>query len=135
MVHNECGAARTIYIPIDPSIRKVLIVTNQIPHNHPMPTLAKVPVGVMEKYKTCVIAHGGAGATVAKVDNSTFPFSHFYKSQYLRPIFVAPSTRVLLGGKTPAGFSAGLHSRPVKAKIIAKVKRQLFPNGADAAGE
>ncbi|KAJ7893388.1 hypothetical protein B0H14DRAFT_3671887 [Mycena olivaceomarginata] len=115
MVHHECGAARTIYIPIDPSIRKVLIVTNQIPHNHPMPTLAKVPVGVMEKYKTCVIAHGGAGATVAKVDNT-------------------PSTRVLLGGKTPAGFSAGLHSRPVKAKIIAKVKRQLFPNGADAAG-
>ncbi|KAJ7694292.1 hypothetical protein B0H14DRAFT_3660597 [Mycena olivaceomarginata] len=115
MVHHECGAARVIYIPIDPSIRKVLIVTNQIPHNHPMPTLAKVPVGVMEKYKTCVIAHGGAGATVAKVDN-------------------APSTRVLLGGKTPAGFSAGLHSRPVKAKIIAKVKRQLFPNGTDAAG-
>ncbi|KAJ7803072.1 hypothetical protein B0H14DRAFT_3154691 [Mycena olivaceomarginata] len=108
MVHHECGAARTIYIPIDPSIRK-------IPHNHPMPTLAKVPVGVMEKYKTCVIAHGGAGATVAKVDN-------------------APSTKVLLGGKTPAGFSAGLHSRPVKAKIIAKVKRQLFPNGTDAAG-
>ncbi|KAJ7884810.1 hypothetical protein B0H14DRAFT_1379096 [Mycena olivaceomarginata] len=81
----------------------------------PMPILSKIPVAAQEKYKECVRAVGGVGATVAKVNN-------------------APSTKQLLGGKTPAGFAPGLHSKPAKAKIIAKIKRQLFPNGTDAAG-
>ncbi|KAJ6461772.1 hypothetical protein C8R45DRAFT_1220718 [Mycena sanguinolenta] len=115
IVRHPCNTKRSIYVPSDLSIRKVLIVTNGVGHNHPMPILSKIPVAAQEKYKECLRAVGGVGATVSKVDN-------------------APSTKQLLGGKTPAGFAPGLHSKPAKAKIIAKIKRQLFPNGTDAAG-
>ncbi|KAF7367934.1 hypothetical protein MSAN_00858400 [Mycena sanguinolenta] len=115
IVRHACKTKRSIYVPVDLSIRKVLIVTNGVGHNHLMPVLSKIPLAAQEKYKECIRAVGGVGATVAKVDN-------------------APSTKQLLGGKTPAGFAPGLHSKPAKAKIIAKIKRQLFPNGTDAAG-
>ncbi|KAJ7736698.1 hypothetical protein B0H16DRAFT_1326459, partial [Mycena metata] len=110
----KCPARRAIYVPLDPSIRKVLLVTNNTGHNHPMPILSKVSVGVKETYKNCVKAAGVVGATVAKVDN-------------------ASSTKVLLGGKTPSAFAPGLHGKRAKRDIIAAAKREQFPHGLDAA--
>ncbi|KAJ7714640.1 hypothetical protein B0H16DRAFT_1435391 [Mycena metata] len=110
----KCPARRAIYVPIDRSIRKVLLVTNNTGHNHPMPILSKVSVGVKETYKGCVKAAGVVGATVAKVDN-------------------ASSTKVLLSGKTPSAFAPGLHSKRAKRDIIAAAKREQFPHGLDAA--
>ncbi|KAJ7763836.1 hypothetical protein B0H16DRAFT_1455086 [Mycena metata] len=109
----KCPARRAIYVPPDPSIRKVLLVTNNTGHNHPMPILSKVSVGVKETYKNCVKAAGVVGATVAKVNN-------------------ASSTKVLLGGKTPSAFAPGLHSKRAKRDIIAAAKREQFPHGLDA---
>lgn len=64
-----CPAKRAIYVPIDPTIRRALIVQNTTGHNHPMPTLTKVSLAVKEIYRQCVESSGLVGATVAKVDN------------------------------------------------------------------
>ncbi|KAK6971931.1 hypothetical protein R3P38DRAFT_3139358 [Favolaschia claudopus] len=40
MVNRECPATRTIFVPVDPSIRKAVVVHPQnIAHNHPIPPL------------------------------------------------------------------------------------------------
>ncbi|KAK6971359.1 hypothetical protein R3P38DRAFT_3143097 [Favolaschia claudopus] len=42
IVHRECPATRTIFVPVDPSIRKAVVVHPQnIAHNHPIPPLKK----------------------------------------------------------------------------------------------
>lgn len=69
VVHRGCFAERTIYVPIDPSVRKALIVHHDIPHNHPMPALKKASFELKEAYRQCVRMAGTVGATVSKVDN------------------------------------------------------------------
>ncbi|KAJ7818916.1 hypothetical protein B0H14DRAFT_3738463 [Mycena olivaceomarginata] len=49
-----CSSTRSIYVPTDTTIRKVLIVTNGIPHNHPMPTLNRMSVGLKKVYESRV---------------------------------------------------------------------------------
>ncbi|KAJ6580328.1 hypothetical protein B0H10DRAFT_2443268 [Mycena sp. CBHHK59/15] len=110
-----CYAERTIYVPMDRSIRKALIVNNDTGHNHPMPTLTKVSLGVKETYRQCVKANGCIGATVSKVDN-------------------AQSTKLILKGKTPSDFAPPLHSKRVKRDLVREVKSEQFPNGLDATG-
>ncbi|KAJ7120746.1 hypothetical protein C8R43DRAFT_1034075 [Mycena crocata] len=110
-----CNATRTIYVPMDRSFRQALIVHNDTGHNHPLPTLNKVSLAVKEIYRKCVEARGSVGATVAKVDN-------------------APSTKLLLDGKTPAAFLPALASKRVKREIVHKVKTQHFPSGLGLAG-
>ncbi|KAJ7820677.1 hypothetical protein B0H13DRAFT_2451468 [Mycena leptocephala] len=106
---TECFAKRNIYVPIDTSIRKALIITNGTGHNHPMPPLAKPTLGGKGVWKTCVKASGIVGATVAKVDNAT-------------------STTLILGGKTP------LYSKRVKGGVIRGMKSKQFPHGWDETG-
>jgi capsular polysaccharide biosynthesis protein len=67
-----CNATRAIYVPKDPSIRKVLIIHNETGHNHPMPTLIKVSFGLKDTYRQCIEAHGVLGATVSKIDNGMY---------------------------------------------------------------
>ncbi|KAJ6629784.1 hypothetical protein B0H10DRAFT_2428145 [Mycena sp. CBHHK59/15] len=93
IVNRPCDAARTIYVPVNPSIRKALIIhSHNVAHNHPMPALKKASFELKESYRQCIKAAGCVGVTVAKVDN-------------------APSTQVLLGGKTPAEFAPPLQSK------------------------
>ncbi|KAJ6613945.1 hypothetical protein B0H10DRAFT_2046774 [Mycena sp. CBHHK59/15] len=110
-----CYAERTIYVPMDRSIRKALIVNNDTGHNHPMPTLTKVSLGVKETYRQCVKANGCIRATVSKVDN-------------------AQSTKLILKGKTTSDFAPPLHSKRVKRDLVREVKSEQFPNGLDATG-
>ncbi|KAJ7730603.1 hypothetical protein DFH07DRAFT_969111 [Mycena maculata] len=105
-----CDAVRTIYVPIDPSILKVLIVHNKTGHNHLMPTLTKVPFGHKDTYRQCIEANGVLGATVAKIDN-------------------APSTKQLLKGKAPAVHAAPLHNKRVKQDLLHAAKLEKYPNG------
>lgn len=58
-----------MYVPLDPSDRRVAIVHHHTPHNHPMPPLTKVSLQLKESYQQCIAAFGTVGATVAKVDN------------------------------------------------------------------
>ncbi|KAJ7458041.1 hypothetical protein B0H11DRAFT_2062428, partial [Mycena galericulata] len=116
IVNRECPAARTIYVPLDPTIRKALIVhPNNTPHNHPMPPLTKASFELKETYRQCIKAVGCVGATVAKVDN-------------------APSTSLLLDGRKPGEFAPALQSNQVKRKLVREVKMEAYPAGLDAAG-
>ncbi|KAJ7822773.1 hypothetical protein B0H13DRAFT_1737629 [Mycena leptocephala] len=106
---TPCFAKRNIYVPLDTSIRKVIIVTNGTGHNHPMPPLAKQTLGGREIWKKCVTASGIVGATAAKVEN-------------------APSTPLILGGKI------ALQSKRVKRDIIRGMKSEQSPLGLDKTG-
>ncbi|KAJ7821042.1 hypothetical protein B0H13DRAFT_1520259, partial [Mycena leptocephala] len=87
-----------------------------IPHNHPIPVLKKASFELKETYRRCIRGAGTVGATVAKVDN-------------------APSTQVLLGGKTPGEVGAALQDQRVKQKLVHEVKMDEYPAGLDAAGQ
>ncbi|KAJ7653606.1 hypothetical protein DFH06DRAFT_1417176 [Mycena polygramma] len=105
-----CDAQRTIFVPADSSILKVLIVHNATGHNHPMPALTKVSFGHKDTYRQCIKANGVLGATVAKVDN-------------------APSTIQLLQGKTLAAHAPPLHNKHVKQDLLHAAKLEKYPNG------
>ncbi|KAJ7878223.1 hypothetical protein B0H13DRAFT_1892847 [Mycena leptocephala] len=112
----ETTTLPTIYVPVDPSIRKALIIhPRNVAHNHPMPALKKPSRQSIETYRQCVKANGCVGATVAKVDNS-------------------PSTLLLLGGKTPGEFAPALQSKRVKQRILLETKKEEYPAGLDAPG-
>ncbi|KAJ7701298.1 hypothetical protein B0H16DRAFT_1440958 [Mycena metata] len=115
IVQRTCTARRAIYVPVDTSIRKALIVHNDTGHNHPMPALIKASFSTKATYKKLIQAVGVVGATVSKVDN-------------------APSTKVILGGKSVTAFAPSLHSKRTKRDILRQVKTEQFPNGLDAAG-
>ncbi|KAJ7225030.1 hypothetical protein C8J57DRAFT_1590778 [Mycena rebaudengoi] len=81
IINRPCHATRTIYVPLDPSIRKALVVhPRNTAHNHPLPPLTKVSYELKKSYVECIKAVGLVGATVAKVDS-------------------APSTQLLLDGE------------------------------------
>ncbi|KAJ7264262.1 hypothetical protein C8J57DRAFT_1718701 [Mycena rebaudengoi] len=106
----SCKAQRYIYIPKDQSIRKALIVHALIPHSHPMPMLMKPSLEVIETYRRIIAANGVLGATVAKIDN-------------------APSTKLLLNGKTPSAHDPALHNKRLKQGLIHAAKLEQYPNG------
>ncbi|KAJ6622933.1 hypothetical protein B0H10DRAFT_2431614 [Mycena sp. CBHHK59/15] len=105
-----CDTKRTIYIPKDLSIRKVLIIHNETGHNHLMPMLNKISFALKDAYRQCIRANGVLGATVAKIDN-------------------AQSTKLLLGGKTPAAHAPPLHNKHAKRDILHAEKLEKYPNG------
>ncbi|KAJ7203392.1 hypothetical protein C8J57DRAFT_1101243 [Mycena rebaudengoi] len=112
MVHHECYAARTVYVPIDKSIRKALVIIKNIPHSHPMPVFSKVSEELKHIYVDCVTAVGSVDATVSKVDN-------------------ANSTKLLLNGKT---YAPALHSKRVKRDLVRGVKSTEYPAGLGVDG-
>jgi hypothetical protein len=63
----RCPATRSIYVPQDVSVRKALIIHNDIGHNHPMPTLTKAAFGHKDIYRVCIERKGVLGATVSKI--------------------------------------------------------------------
>ncbi|KAJ7733923.1 hypothetical protein B0H16DRAFT_1767852 [Mycena metata] len=67
IVNRPCHATRTIYVPVDASIRKALIIhPRNLGHNHPMPALKKPSLEAKESYRRCIRAVGCVGATVSK---------------------------------------------------------------------
>ncbi|KAJ7177631.1 hypothetical protein C8R46DRAFT_1328221 [Mycena filopes] len=116
IVNRPCDAKRTIYVPVDASIRMALIIhPGDIAHNHPMPSLKKASFEVKESYRQCIQAVGCVGATVSKVDN-------------------APSTQLLLDGRRPGEFSPALQSNQVKRKLVREAKLEAYPAGLDVVG-
>ncbi|KAJ7509224.1 hypothetical protein B0H11DRAFT_1847103 [Mycena galericulata] len=80
-----------------------------------MPTLVKASLATKQVYRECVESSGTVGATVAKVDN-------------------APSTKLILKGKTPALFSPALSSKRVKRDLVREVKAKKYPYGLGLTG-
>ena len=65
MVHHECRATRTIYIPVDDSLRMACIVPNhKHPHSHPILPSVKVSRELKDQYVKAIRAAGIAGNTV-----------------------------------------------------------------------
>ncbi|KAJ7462842.1 hypothetical protein FB451DRAFT_1404034 [Mycena latifolia] len=114
-VNRPCDATRTIYVPLDLSIRKALVHNCSRPHNYPMPPLTKVSYELKVSYREGIKARGCVGATVAKVDN-------------------APSTELLLKGETPGEFSPVLQSKRVKRELVREAKQEAYPAEFDVAG-
>ncbi|KAF8136057.1 hypothetical protein K438DRAFT_2121651 [Mycena galopus ATCC 62051] len=110
-----CPATRSMYIPKDPSIRKVLVVHNETGHNHPMPALSKVSFALKDTYRECIEDYGILGATVAKVDNGMDCSSAINEME--------------LDGKTPATHAPPLHNKRVKRDILHTEKIKKYPNG------
>ncbi|KAJ7724761.1 hypothetical protein B0H16DRAFT_1698535 [Mycena metata] len=116
IIRRPCSTYRTIFVPVDASIRITLIIhPGDIPHNHPIPVLKKASIQVKESYRQAIRATGTVGATVAKVDN-------------------APSTHLLLGGRTLAEFAPALQDKRVKQKLVHDVKMEQYPAGLGAPG-
>ncbi|KAJ6607624.1 hypothetical protein B0H10DRAFT_2227630 [Mycena sp. CBHHK59/15] len=119
IVKRPCPVQRRIYIPMDPSIRKALIVhPGNIAHNHPIPAFKKVSHEHKAIYKKCIQAAGCVGATVAKVDNARS--SSFDKA----------ASR----GKKPGEFAAALQSSTVKQKLVHETKLEAYPEGLGIKG-
>ncbi|KAF8175007.1 hypothetical protein K438DRAFT_2047804 [Mycena galopus ATCC 62051] len=153
----DCPAARTIYIPKDRSIRKVLIIHNNTGQNHPMPTIIKVTFALKDTYRQCIDAHGILGATVAK-----YPFqrlsrpsfngpleeaknprrdghgtrqtgavepSQRLRAEALAKVDNAQSTRMVLSRKKPSEHAPALHNKRIKNDLLHAKKIEKYPNG------
>lgn len=91
MVHIECKAYRTIYVPVDKSARwAVLVPDPSQPHTHPLLPLTKPSFEARDLYKQCVAAKGLLSGTVRNIENgklTVFEFScliHRVTSQQLQ---------------------------------------------------
>ncbi|KAF8135357.1 hypothetical protein K438DRAFT_1947405 [Mycena galopus ATCC 62051] len=113
--HHPCKVKRTIYWPVDRSIRKALIWhdATKPAHTHPLPAFTKVTPEAVEGYDAAIAAFGVAGATIGKVEMSA-------------------STPVALGGKTPGQFAPALQSTAVKGRLIHRAKEKEYPAGMGA---
>lgn len=71
-----CHSRLTIFIPIDPTLRFALVIhPDNIPHNHPIPRIAKASFEARQAYIGCIQAAGTNGAlTVQKVDQGEIEF-------------------------------------------------------------
>lgn len=87
-----------------------------------MPTLSKASIAKQHTYMKCVAAVGPVGATVAKVDNCIYSLTSSYRSPSSHILFSAPSTKLILNGKTPGGYSAALTGKRVKRRLVRQVK-------------
>ena len=66
----RCQATITIYSPLDPTIRKAIIIPGAgLPHNHPSFPLQKLTIPAKKAYMLALTQAGVTGATVGKVDH------------------------------------------------------------------
>ena len=70
MVCHECEAARTIFVPEDPSICMACATMDPgEPHTHPILPATKVSFKIKKMYQECILAAGVHGQTVRTIDN------------------------------------------------------------------
>ncbi|KAJ7920148.1 hypothetical protein B0H13DRAFT_2319796 [Mycena leptocephala] len=100
-----CAAKLTILVPVDVSLRAIVIPAAGLPHTHPSFPRAKVPAAVKQQYQKCINATGSAGITTLRVDKGQFPGS-------------TPSTREILGGKLPQEVHPGMINSRTRRDIV-----------------
>ncbi|KAJ6543436.1 hypothetical protein DFH09DRAFT_1282498 [Mycena vulgaris] len=116
IVHRACKCKRTYYVPVDRTIRKLLIFhPNGLPHNHPIPPPLKPGYNARSKYSQCIQVRGLLGSTVAEVDN-------------------APSTQFLLDAQRPGQYDAALNNKRLKRDMLGKEKKKNYPAGLGITG-
>lgn len=136
MIHLKCAANRTIFVPVDSSLRMAIVVPDhKSPHSHPMPPMVKVSFEAKAAYRDCVIAQGVVAATTKKVDIGELIYSFGRMNIHISLISTAASTKVILNGKTPGQVYPALNNVRVKNQIVKKVKTAQFPFGTDKMGK
>ncbi|KAK0430594.1 hypothetical protein EV421DRAFT_2041720 [Armillaria borealis] len=113
LVQCPCPARIKIYAPVDPSIKKAIIVLTRY-HNHPMPAVKKVSQEGRDMYVKAVKEYGVTGASAVKVDS-------------------AQTTKNLMGD-SPADYDPALANNRQRAKIIRHVRKSKHPYGTDIEG-
>ncbi len=124
MVHHECSASRTIYIPIDDSIRMACIVPNhKQPHTHPILPSVKVSREIKDQYVKAIQVAGIAGNTVRTIDNGLCDI--YFSSSFwcINLTFPAQSTTQIFG-MSPSLAAPALQSRRVREQILRKEKKR-----------
>ncbi|KAF8514442.1 hypothetical protein BU17DRAFT_94529 [Hysterangium stoloniferum] len=118
ITRHQCPAQIIIYTPIDPSIRKAVVITTPgLPHNHPPYALQKLTFEATELYVEAIEAVGLLGSTVGQIDR-------------------APTTKALLASQkaTDSKATSSLTQHRVKQRILSGMKQKQYPEGKDIAG-
>ncbi|THU85403.1 hypothetical protein K435DRAFT_685672 [Dendrothele bispora CBS 962.96] len=116
MVKHKCKAYRTIFVPTDKTIRMACIIYKVgLAHSHPALPLSKPSKTAKELYRRCVEAAGIVGTTARSVEQ-------------------APSTQLILQGKSLGDVHPGLLNRRAQQKVIDKEKAKMFPKGRGLEG-
>ncbi|KAJ6595251.1 hypothetical protein DFH09DRAFT_1413358 [Mycena vulgaris] len=130
-----CDVTRSIYIPKDMSVRKVLIVHNITGHNHPMPALTKVSFSLKDTYPGCVEDYGVLGATVSKVDND-MKISSRASSSFVAELLDDPGITSFDGDTTYKGIEGKLNEweLTIFARVVQRAASvvRAYINGASA---
>ncbi|KAF8508185.1 hypothetical protein BU17DRAFT_70896 [Hysterangium stoloniferum] len=118
ITRHQCPAQIIIYTPIDPSIRKAVVITTPgLPHNHLPYALQKLTFEATELYVEAIEAVGLLGSTVGQIDR-------------------APTTKALLASQkaTDSKATSSLTRHRVKQRILSGMKQKQYPEGKDIAG-
>ena len=116
-----------IYIPIDTSIRKAIIILRN-PHNHPMYPKTKPSTEEKDRLRKAITAAGKRGLTVRKLINGIV--SRFLSSTcYLPSEYSAPSTSAIYSSTAlPVATPAYMDRRKLRDEIR-KEKMKDHPKG------
>ncbi|KAJ3559046.1 hypothetical protein NP233_g11359 [Leucocoprinus birnbaumii] len=116
LVSQKCSAKLTIFIPIDKTdFRAIIIPEDAIPHSHPTFPARKVPYKAKELYTKCIKAVGTLGATTLRIDN-------------------APSTLAILDGRLPQEVHGSLVDSRKRQRILQTERKIEYPNGSGLEG-
>ncbi|THU81645.1 hypothetical protein K435DRAFT_972274 [Dendrothele bispora CBS 962.96] len=108
MVKHQCNAYRTIFVPLDTSIRQACIIYDiEKPHSHPALPLSKPTKTALELYRKCIEATGVISDYIANFG------------------IIASSTQLILKGRTLGEVHPGLNDRRQQQKVINGVSHRL----------
>jgi hypothetical protein len=133
MILRPCSAERTIFVPVDASLRMAIVVPNHHkPHTHPMPLMTKASYDAKASYRENILAVGVLGATVKKVDNGKQPVLSGYTTS--TKVCAAASTKLLHHGQTPGSTYMSLNQSRIKRDLITEAKLAKSPAGLGIVG-
>jgi hypothetical protein len=99
-----------------------------------MPPMIKASYDTKALYGKCVDAFGAMGATVKKIDNGLSHIDTLCFWVLSQVLLLAVSTKMLLGGQTPALFDPSLHQNRIKRDIIVERKLDECTEGLGIEG-
>jgi hypothetical protein len=73
MVQCKCGAKLILYVPADKDDRRVIVIPEPEPHNHPSFPSDKFTLEAQAKLKTTIHQVGKTGLSVSRLQNSELP--------------------------------------------------------------
>jgi sporulation protein YlmC with PRC-barrel domain len=121
-----------MYVPVDPSLRWAVIVPDwTTPHNHHMLPITKVSFEAKRVYQSCTKANGSITSTVLNIENGNFRRSMVSGFAHTAS---APSTKVIVNGKSISTVHPDLQSKRAKSRIIAEVRKDEWPKGLGLKG-